>query len=229
MLFRSIMSSYKKHNFFLIDPCIQYLLQQIHHDKPLIWSFNGFKTAMGFLNKHNEINIEILNNLLNKHRLINYDFFASYNISDSTVTYKNLTNIIDLCSSLKQGITIPIYNHLFTKGIGCVAFDGTANEFKKFYSSRKHNDLLFFLHSFHQQLQTRFSNHFIDHLKPNLTSREISILNYLAWGNTNDQITAKLNISFSTVRTHINHILLKLRASNATHACVIGLNLGFIK
>ena len=51
-----------------------------------------------------------------------------------------------------------------------------------------------------------------------LTAREIEVLQLLAFGNTNSDIADQLFISPDTVKTHIEHIFEKLRASHRTAA-----------
>jgi DNA-binding CsgD family transcriptional regulator len=51
-----------------------------------------------------------------------------------------------------------------------------------------------------------------------LTARELDVLNLVAWGATNGQISAALHLSRSTVGTHVEHILHKLDASNRVQA-----------
>ncbi len=51
-----------------------------------------------------------------------------------------------------------------------------------------------------------------------LTLREVQILNCLALGGTDKQIANHFQISVKTVNHHVNHILVKLKATNRTHA-----------
>lgn len=51
-----------------------------------------------------------------------------------------------------------------------------------------------------------------------LTSREIQILRHLALGKGDKQIAIDLMISVKTVNHHVSHIILKLDATNRTHA-----------
>ncbi len=51
-----------------------------------------------------------------------------------------------------------------------------------------------------------------------LTSREIEILNQLKSGLTNERIAANLNISYFTVRKHIENIYRKMKVNNRTEA-----------
>lgn len=51
-----------------------------------------------------------------------------------------------------------------------------------------------------------------------LTSREIQILRHLALGKADKQISIDLLISVKTVNHHVSNIILKLEATNRTHA-----------
>jgi DNA-binding NarL/FixJ family response regulator len=62
-----------------------------------------------------------------------------------------------------------------------------------------------------------------------LTSREIDVLRLIARGNANKEIAAQLSITEETVKGRIKNILLKLGASDRTHAVTIGLQRGIIE
>jgi len=51
-----------------------------------------------------------------------------------------------------------------------------------------------------------------------LTPREHEVLGYLAGGETNRQIAARLVVSEATVKSHVKSILRKLRATNRADA-----------
>lgn len=51
-----------------------------------------------------------------------------------------------------------------------------------------------------------------------LTDREQQVLNLIAQGYTNKQISHHLSISESTAENHIHHIYIKLRVSNRAQA-----------
>jgi DNA-binding CsgD family transcriptional regulator len=59
-----------------------------------------------------------------------------------------------------------------------------------------------------------------------LTQQELNILRYMVNGLTNQDIATKLFISLSTVKTHIAHILTKLKVSNRTEAAMVALQNG---
>lgn len=61
-----------------------------------------------------------------------------------------------------------------------------------------------------------------------LTSRELEIVNYMAKGDANKQIAAKLNISEQTIKNHVTSILSKLNANARTQAVVIAIRRGLV-
>jgi DNA-binding CsgD family transcriptional regulator len=61
-----------------------------------------------------------------------------------------------------------------------------------------------------------------------LSARELEVLTLVARGLSTDGIAAELFVSRNTVRSHVGHILEKLRARNRAHAVGIGVAAGFI-
>lgn len=61
-----------------------------------------------------------------------------------------------------------------------------------------------------------------------LTPREIEVLHLLADGASNVDISSKLYISISTVKTHISSVMRKLQCSNRTAAAKIARENGFL-
>jgi DNA-binding NarL/FixJ family response regulator len=59
-----------------------------------------------------------------------------------------------------------------------------------------------------------------------LTPRELDVLRLLAVGRTNKQIAQELTISLATVKTHVEHIIAKLRVSDRTQAAIRAIELG---
>ena len=53
-----------------------------------------------------------------------------------------------------------------------------------------------------------------------LTERETDVLRLLAQGQSNQEIARSLNISTTTVRSHVSTILLKLGVANRTQAAL---------
>ncbi len=63
-----------------------------------------------------------------------------------------------------------------------------------------------------------------EHLSP----REIQVLRLVADGNSNRRIAASLDLTEDTIKGHMRNILLKLQASDRTHAVTIGLRRGYL-
>jgi DNA-binding NarL/FixJ family response regulator len=59
-----------------------------------------------------------------------------------------------------------------------------------------------------------------------LTTRESDVLQLMVTGLTNDEIAARLVVSKSTVRTHINYLNAKLRINNCVQATLYALRKG---
>ena len=54
-----------------------------------------------------------------------------------------------------------------------------------------------------------------------MTERETDVLRLLAQGQSNQEIARNLNISTTTVRSHVSNILMKLDVSNRTQAALV--------
>lgn len=64
---------------------------------------------------------------------------------------------------------------------------------------------------------------------PNLTPREIEVLELVAQGLANKEIAARLGTAAGTVKIQVQNILAKLNASDRTHAVTIALQLQIIR
>ncbi|MCW3095949.1 MAG: two component transcriptional regulator, LuxR family [Chthonomonadaceae bacterium] len=62
-----------------------------------------------------------------------------------------------------------------------------------------------------------------------LSESERKVLNAMAEGKSNPQIAEALTLSESTIKFHVNNILLKLDVSNRTEAVVAGLKRGLVR
>lgn len=66
-------------------------------------------------------------------------------------------------------------------------------------------------------------------LDEDLSDREVAVLTLAAWGNSNKQIAAKLDISEETVKGHMKLVFAKLGAADRTHAVTIAAKRGLIE
>jgi two-component system, NarL family, response regulator len=64
---------------------------------------------------------------------------------------------------------------------------------------------------------------------PELTARELSVLEGVAAGHANKEIADKLSISEGTVKSHVNSVMQKLGALSRTDAAITALRKGLIK
>lgn len=65
--------------------------------------------------------------------------------------------------------------------------------------------------------------------RPELSDREYEVLSLMAKGRNNKAIASELNISENTVKFHVTNVMIKLGASDRTHAVVKALRQGIIK
>lgn len=65
--------------------------------------------------------------------------------------------------------------------------------------------------------------------RPNLSDREFEVLSLMAKGKNNKAIATELNITENTVKFHVTNVMIKLGASDRTHAVVNALQQGMIK
>jgi len=79
-----------------------------------------------------------------------------------------------------------------------------------------------------QQFQELSRDRVPDSFISPLTPKEIEILDYMAQGDLNKQIAAKLTVSEQTIKNHVTSILRKLNANARTHAVVIAIKKGII-
>jgi DNA-binding NarL/FixJ family response regulator len=64
---------------------------------------------------------------------------------------------------------------------------------------------------------------------PELTHRELDILQCVASGRANKEIADKLGVSEGTVKSHVNKIMRKLKAVSRTDAALVGLRKGLVR
>jgi two-component system NarL family response regulator len=63
---------------------------------------------------------------------------------------------------------------------------------------------------------------------PDLTAREIGVLELVVRGRSNKEIAAQLSIAEVTVKLHVGHILTKLGVNDRTQAATTALQRGII-
>lgn len=64
--------------------------------------------------------------------------------------------------------------------------------------------------------------------EPDLTAREMEVLNLIATGASNQEIAAQLSISLHTAKSHVRNILSKLHAVNRRHAARLAAQRGLL-
>ncbi len=63
---------------------------------------------------------------------------------------------------------------------------------------------------------------------PDLTSREMEILNLVAVGRTNKEISGAIGVTEDTTKKHVQSIIAKLLAADRTHAAIIAARAGLL-
>ena len=63
---------------------------------------------------------------------------------------------------------------------------------------------------------------------PDLTAREVEVLQLIVKGRSNKEIASDLSIAEVTVKLHVGHILTKLRVNDRTQATTTALQRGII-
>lgn len=76
-----------------------------------------------------------------------------------------------------------------------------------------------------QKIAAELAEHYAE---DDLSDREIEVLREVARGTSNKIIASRLSISEATVKAHMQNILLKLGASDRTHAVSIATTRGFL-
>jgi DNA-binding NarL/FixJ family response regulator len=76
------------------------------------------------------------------------------------------------------------------------------------------------------EIARELGEHIID---DELSDREIDVLKLVASGSSNKMIANQLSLAESTVKTHVQNILLKLGANDRTHAVAIALQRGYLE
>jgi DNA-binding NarL/FixJ family response regulator len=85
------------------------------------------------------------------------------------------------------------------------------------------------VHAGHKRLPPEIAAEIAEHATDDaLTPREIEVLRFIAGGNANKEIAARLSLTEETVKGHVKNILAKLGANDRTHAVTIGLKRGII-
>jgi DNA-binding NarL/FixJ family response regulator len=85
------------------------------------------------------------------------------------------------------------------------------------------------VHAGRRYIPQKIAAELVEHYtEDDLTEREIEILREVARGTSNKIIAAHLSISEATVKAHMQKIMVKLEASDRTHAVNIAMTRGFL-
>jgi DNA-binding NarL/FixJ family response regulator len=85
------------------------------------------------------------------------------------------------------------------------------------------------VHAGKRRIPVEIANQLADHATDDpLSERELEVLRKVALGSSNKIIAAELNVTESTIKSHLKNILSKLGANDRTHAVTIATRRGFI-
>jgi DNA-binding NarL/FixJ family response regulator len=86
------------------------------------------------------------------------------------------------------------------------------------------------VHAGKRRIPAEVAQQLADHMaSEDLTARELDVLKGVAQGRSNKVVGVKLGISEHTVKNHLINILMKLGASDRTHAVMIGMRRGYLE
>lgn len=86
------------------------------------------------------------------------------------------------------------------------------------------------VHAGKKKVPPEIAQHLAEHMiSEDLTDRELQVLRSIAQGRSNKVVGAELNISEHTVKNHVKNILMKLDATDRTHAVMIALRRGYLE
>lgn len=124
----------------------------------------------------------------------------------------------------RYGLSIPVQGRNHDYSILSITFDESLRDWN-FFKNCYMRDFQILALYFHKTILD------INNIKPplfDLSSREIEVLYWSAYGKSGDEIAMILGISKSTVRFHVNNIMSKLNAVNIAHAVGKGVFHGLI-
>ena len=86
------------------------------------------------------------------------------------------------------------------------------------------------VHGGKRRIPSEIAQQMADHMSSeDLTSRELDVLRAVAQGRSNKVVGVALGISEHTVKNHLKNILMKLDATDRTHAVMIAMRRGYLE
>jgi len=86
------------------------------------------------------------------------------------------------------------------------------------------------VHSGERHVPANIAQKIAVHLnEPNLTARELEVIQLVADGLRNKEVAARLSISEDTAKMHLRNVVQKLEVNDRTHAVMVAVRRGFIR
>jgi DNA-binding NarL/FixJ family response regulator len=91
-------------------------------------------------------------------------------------------------------------------------------------------DTIRYVHGGKRRIPSEIAQQMAEHMSSeDLTARELDVLRAVAQGRSNKVVGAALGISEHTVKNHLKNILMKLDATDRTHAVMIAMRRGYLE
>jgi len=157
--------------------------------------------------------------------------FTEFKLQYWADTYKKIPPPKDLLSlqesfGLTRGYSFGLRDLNWSRG-SIFSLSGQSLE----HHIRTETILAYIIPHFHQTLVRISDQHDQDAIRkvPDLSQREIEILNWLKSGKTTWDISILLKVSERTIKFHVRNIMKKLNATNRVHAVAVAIGRGLIE
>lgn len=131
-------------------------------------------------------------------------------------------------TQLVTGVTTPVKNSFGAVSTVSLSFKGHPEEFQRFYQPNK-AILNLLSYSINESIFKQLPAQTLNTHQPNLSTKQLEVLQWLSEGYTYQQISYRMNVGVSTIRKHIAVIHKKLNAKNTVHAIALAIKWQLIR
>jgi len=200
----------------------------------MMFAPDGTKKTMYITNfsndwrKHYRSNAYASDDLIGNHSKITLTPFIWSDLQKSYSLTKRQKIIFDegAEAGLSGGATVPIHGPGMARAAFSVANSMDEKEFEKFFLNYRHEVHLMATYAHEKVIALNLHKPLKGEVV--LTPRETEIMVWISKGKSRWEVAAILGISEDTVKTHLENVRRKLKASNTTHAIAIALLHGLI-